>query len=131
MTDTTLMEPDGKLDEPIGSNFSCEQFAEGWAFALPSSFKAGYSFARGDVLYDTPLAYQIWSEALRHIITCLEVTVATSSGAQSSGMVSFLVSHPDATRSKLVKGREYSGSQAEFVQMLRSGFWKEVHHSAL
>jgi hypothetical protein len=126
-----LIEPEGELDEPIGSNCINEQFAAGWAFALPSSFKAGYSFARGDVLYDTPLAYQIWSEALRHITTCLEVTVAASSGAQSSGMVCFLVSRPDAIRSKLVKGREYSGSQAEFVQMLRSGFWKEVHHSAL
>ena len=38
---------------------------------------ANFSFALGDTVYDTPLAYKVWSEALQHIRTCIQVSQAT------------------------------------------------------
>jgi hypothetical protein len=108
-----------------------EQFASGWSFFLPPSFKASYTFACGDTFYDSPLGYEVWREALQHITTCLQVILAKGSSSQSPGTVEFLVHHPDAARSKLLDGRKYSGTQADFVELLRGGFWMGTHHSEL
>lgn len=48
-----------------------------FAWAVPIAFKdaiANYSFGEGDILYDTPKAYQQWSEALIYLQYSIQVT---------------------------------------------------------
>ena len=62
---------------------------------------ANFSFAPGDTIYDTPLAYQVWSEALQHIRTCLQISQATSvqpptgGSPRQLGSVTFRVMAPN------------------------------------
>ncbi|WP_041439982.1 hypothetical protein [Syntrophobacter fumaroxidans] len=46
------------------------EFFEGFSWAVPKGFSdpvAFCRFERGDTFYDTPKAYEVWSEALKHI----------------------------------------------------------------
>ena len=127
---------------------------QGWAFAIPPSFKAAfdircgiriengfkretwtqgrnYSFSCGDVLYDSPKGYEVWSEALQHINTCLQVVTAIPARLRSDGHVTFQVSHPDKQRTRLVTGNIYTCSQVEFVALLRTGRLDQIVHSEL
>ena len=47
------------------------------------------------------------------------------------GEVVFLVQHPTEDRSKLDVGRQYKGTQSEFVDMLRTGCFKSISHLKL
>lgn len=139
-----------KLDpDLVGSRFSHQ-----WAFALPSSFRSAldilltttvergvasetwtqgqnYDFKVGDTIYDTHLAYGAWDEALPHIKTCLSVKSARKASPSSftSGEVSFQVFHPHD--GKLVASGIYKGTQADFVELLRTGEWQGTSHQSL
>lgn len=125
-------------------------FAHGWAFAVgkhyrdaldikltPRATEEGeqeevwtqgdcYSFRAGDVLYDTPQAYQgTWQDALQHIRVAVQVVQAApdtvDDNRQVPGYVTFAVLRPDATRARIVPGKTYTVSQAEFVALLQTG----------
>jgi hypothetical protein len=131
-----------------------ENGTQGWAFAIPSSFKAAfdirwdirrengskretwtqgsnYCFSCGDVLYDSPKGYEVWSAALQHINTCLQVVTAIPARLGSDGRVTFQVSHPNKQRTSLVAGNIYTCSQVEFVALLRTGRLDQIAHFEL
>jgi len=86
-----------------------------------------FSFKQGDTLYDTPKAYEVWSDALKHINTGLSVKAATNAGASEdgksrfTGSVTFTILKPDKQRTKLVKQKERTISQDDFVEFLIIG----------
>ena len=93
---------------------------------------ANFSFAPGDTIYDTPLAYQVWSEALQHIRTCLQVSQATSvqpptgGTPRQPGAVTFSVMAPNEPRTALAHVRTSTVTQDEFVRILISGLPAEL-----
>ena len=86
-----------------------------------------FSFSVGDVVYDTPRAYEKWSEALKHIRHCFHVRAATSvapaNGAsqRSAGRVTFDLLIPDKSKTKLTLGSKHDMTQDEFVRLLIAG----------
>jgi hypothetical protein len=79
-----------------------------------------FQFSAGDTLYDTPLAYNRWSEALAELNCCVQVTSSTPRG------VTFSMSAPCAERTKLTIISSYTLAQADFVELLINGAVGEV-----
>lgn len=88
---------------------------------------SSFAFKAGDMLYDTPEAYRIWSEALKHIGLCVQVDSASSAGptegriGRFSGTVSFSIFTPNEDRSKIVRRSTQTISQDDFIRFLISG----------
>ncbi|RPJ73337.1 MAG: hypothetical protein EHM20_12405 [Alphaproteobacteria bacterium] len=86
-----------------------------------------FSFKRGDTLYDTPKAYQVWSEALKYIGLCLQIKAASNveifkdNRERFSGSVTFLILIPDKNRIKIIERNEHTMSQDDFVRFLIAG----------
>ncbi len=92
-----------------------------------------FSFETGDVLYDTPKAYEPWPEAMKHINRCIQVREASQTIpgekkgkdkpriSRNPGFVKFDVLLPDQSRTKLVKDGEEELTQDEFVHFLITG----------
>jgi len=74
-----------------------------------------FQFSVGDVLYDTPLAYERWSDALTALDCCVRVTGSTPQG------VTFSVSQPSADRKTLRLISSHTMLQAQFVELLIYG----------
>jgi hypothetical protein len=89
---------------------------------------ANFSFATGDTIYDTPLAYQGWSTALQHIRTCIQISHASpvqspiGGAVRQPGAVTFSVMVPNKPRTALSYVRSYTVTQDEFVRILIAGF---------
>jgi hypothetical protein len=92
---------------------------------------ANFSFAKGDMIYDTQLAYQVWATALREIRICIQVseaTAATSPGGGSPrnpGSVAFNLMAPNEHRNAVKLVRTHKVTQDEFVRLLIVGFPSE------
>lgn len=88
---------------------------------------SSFSFKAGDTLYDTPRAYEQWSEALRHINICLSIKEALSAGVSADGKsrfpgsVTYVILKPDKQRRKLIQQRQRTVSQDQFVKFLIAG----------
>jgi hypothetical protein len=120
-------------------------FAKGWAWAvkkvwssaldinlssrvvkgksMPPVLTSGrmFSFAKGDRIYDTPLAYsETWEESLKHINRSLEVITATSADIGFDGYVEAQLY--EKRDGELVKTEVFRGTQRDFVQGLILGF---------
>jgi hypothetical protein len=120
-------------------------FAKGWAWAVKKCFATAldinlanrvvkgkpmppiltsgrmFSFAKGDRIYDTPLAYSdTWVESLKHINRCLEVTSATSADIGFDGHVEAQLY--EKKNGELVKTEVFRGTQKDFVKGLILGF---------
>mgnify|MGYP001386779578 CR=1 FL=1 len=86
-----------------------------------------FSFKPGDTIYDTPKAYGIWSEALKHLNLCVQVKDATSVSAgeanqgRTAGSVTFTILTPDNDRSQLVARGDHTLTQDDFVRFLIAG----------
>jgi len=86
-----------------------------------------FSFKKGDALYDTPKAYEQWSEALKHINLCVQVekasdvTPASKNNKRFPGYVFFNILTPNQERTKLVLRDQLRMSQDEFVRFLITG----------
>jgi hypothetical protein len=125
-------------------------YADGWYMCVPAVFNdaldikqtervqnkekslvwtqgSSFSFKEGDTLYDTPDAYQIWSEALKSISLCIQVKSASSAGftdgaaGRSPGSVTFLIFRPNNDRSKIIEIAQHTMSQDDFVRFLIAG----------
>jgi hypothetical protein len=150
------MEPQKREErsERLDPDLVNHSFTIGWAFSLPASFKAAFdirwdvrqenrvrrqtwtqgtnfSFSCGDIIYDTPKAYEVWSDALQHFTTCLQVIEAIPSRPGSGGQVRFRASHPNDQRTALVSGKIYTCSQPQFVELLRNGTFEGKPHIEL
>ena len=103
---------------------------ENWAFFVPSSFQSAVNkwltwktnpgsvrpmnlFAAGEVMYDTPKAYQIWSSALKHIKEAISIDEVVAD------KVKFTLSASDGV--KLLPARTYTLYIDEFMSFLESG----------
>lgn len=120
-------------------------FAKGWAWAVTKHFASSldinlsnrvvkgkptppvltsgrmFSFARGDRIYDTPLAYsKTWGESLKHINRSLEVISATSADIGFDGYVEAQLY--EKRDGELVKTEIFRGTQKDFVKGLILGF---------
>ena len=86
-----------------------------------------FSFKGGDVLYDTPSGYQQWSEALRHILLCVQVSSAMDATSppppaeRSAGTVAFHVLIPSRHRTRLTRSSNHILTQDAFIRFLISG----------
>lgn len=83
---------------------------------------ARFTFKTGDVLYDTPTAYESWAEGMPPLHRCIQVTAASdASSTTDRGSVSFdvLIPAPDGTR--LVHASSHVLTQDGFVRFLITG----------
>lgn len=88
---------------------------------------SAFSFRQGDILYDTEVAYENWSEALKTMSLGVQVTHAaaakpTSDGdSRYAGSVTFELLVPDKSKSRLVAKESRTMSQDDFVRFLIAG----------
>ncbi len=87
---------------------------------------ADFSFAAGDIIYDTPDGYKVWSEALKSIKRCVQISEAKPAGGAEegdrySGLVKAKVFRPNEKRSALCLEQELQMTQYDFVSYLIFG----------
>lgn len=88
---------------------------------------AAFSFKAGDTIYDTPTAYDKWSDALRTIHLCIQVREASGAGLvegstiRHPGVVRFAAFRPNADRASLDPVGEHTLTQDDFVRFLITG----------
>ena len=87
-----------------------------------------FSFKQGDTVYDTIDAYKVWSEALKSIRLCVQVTMACSAAPPTKvserffGSVTFSILTPNKARSNLIERvAVHTMSQDDFVRLLIAG----------
>jgi hypothetical protein len=108
------------FNEALDIKFEASGPNEGWT-------QSGcFAFKQADTLYDTPVAYQRWSDALKVLNLGIVVRTASSAGAgeagnRYAGSVSFKVMLPDANRTTLTEAFEWRLTQDEFVRFLIDG----------
>jgi hypothetical protein len=87
------------------------------------------AFEKGHIFYDTPLGYQLWEKATRHIkLACIVVDGKANDIIKKKAgneliegfvVVEFLV--PDIDKKRLIRQGEKKMSQNEFVEFLMHG----------
>jgi hypothetical protein len=85
-----------------------------------------FSFAEGHLFYDTPKGYEKWEKALTAVKTCCQISFATPTVLNKNkklveGMVFFTIYKPDETFTSLKAVKDYTLSQTEFVNFLKTG----------
>lgn len=138
-----------KRSEDLIAKFS-DGYAENWFMAIGEQFKneldikktkrkknsefigvwtqgTSYSFAEGQVFYDTPKGYSIWSEALGKIIfTCkilkaeAKTNTAKHKGAHE-GFVEFALYKINSEKTNIVEIGIHKMTQDDFVIFLHTG----------
>ena len=127
-------------------------YADGWKFIVrPCNYESLdirrqktlltqgviYNFSRGQIFYDTIVAYDVWRKALQKINLSLQIDSVTSSSSfpivewvgerfmrqdkPVYGIVNFSVYKPNIERTRLEKVAIYSCRQNEFVELLKMG----------
>lgn len=108
------------------------EFFSNFSWAVPQAFSDAVGFCRfeeGDVLYDTPRAYEgNWGEAVKHITFSLQVKYparATSGGKENAGGV-FEKSWSSTVQLELYKNQEKvgAGQIATTQGRLYTALWK-------
>lgn len=128
------------------------KYSESWYFAVPEAFRPQldikktervvdgkkepvwtqgdeYCFAEGHVIYDTRKAYCQWSKALKHIKKIITVLRATPNHRDEDnrlikGQVTFKISTPNKGKTNIEDIGQYTISQHEFVEFLKTGKMK-------
>lgn len=131
--------------------YNSDGSSEGWAFCVPPAFNdsldirltsriiegkqenvwtqgSSFNFKAGEILYDTPEAYNTWSTALTKITRSIQIEFSSGAGLfdsssnRSAGMVKFKMFKPDNNKKRLVTvGSTVTMSQDEFVKFLILG----------
>ena len=126
------------------------QYSGGWFASVPSCFNealdiqqtvrkvdgkkilcwtqgAFFSFKQGDIIYDTPHAYEQWSQALTQIGVGIfvreaaDVSLSEDGKSRFPGSVTFSILKPNRQRTKLVEHEQRTLTQDEFVRFLITG----------
>jgi hypothetical protein len=93
------------------------------------------AFDKGHVIYDTPLGYQVWDKAIKHIKrACVVIDakpnyIKIEAAPNASGNIKELIDGfveveflvPNNNKTKLIKDDEKIMSQIEFVEFLMTG----------
>ena len=88
---------------------------------------ANFSFSAGDIIYNIPAGYSVWTEALQKIDRCFKVTKAMpatppmSNLPRHSGLVAYDVLTPNEDKTALSLVRSCAVTQDEFVRILIVG----------
>ncbi len=88
---------------------------------------ANFSFAVGDAIYDSPLAYLPWDRALASIRFCFKIRQASPVSPPSAaaprhpGRLQFDVCIPNPDRSALATAHTLTATQDQFVHFLVAG----------
>lgn len=83
---------------------------------------ARFSFKTGDVLYDTPMAYESWTDGMPPLRRCIQVIAATdASSPMDRGSVSFDLLTPAPAGQRLVRTSSHVLTQEDFVRFLITG----------
>lgn len=91
-----------------------------------------FSFSVGDIIYDTPKAYEKWSVALKHVRYCFQITDSTpvapanASAQRKPGKVTFDLFSPNETRTSLKRRSSHDMTQDEFVRLLIAGLSSQL-----
>jgi hypothetical protein len=85
-----------------------------------------FSFAEGDLFYDSPKAYKKWGQALKAIKIACKISSATPTILNKNknlveGVVNFTIYKPDKECESLIAVQDYKVSQREFVNFLKTG----------
>jgi hypothetical protein len=86
-----------------------------------------FSFSVGDIIYNTPKAYEKWSEALKHIRFCIHVIDATpvapasASAQRKPGRLAFDLLIPNEAGISLMRSSKHDMTQDEFIRLLIAG----------
>lgn len=86
-----------------------------------------FYFKAGDIIYDTPDAYEEWASKGMRFNYCIQVdsgqtaTPAAKDEPRDSGLVNFSVFTPDRANTKLKTLGKFSMTQDEFVRFLITG----------
>lgn len=89
-----------------------------------------FSFAEGDLFYNTPKAYGKWEEAIKDIKIACQITSATPTilGRNKElveGIVNFTIYKPDEKLTSMKVLKSYKLTQKEFFNFLKSGVLNE------
>lgn len=101
--------------------------SEGGRKALVWTQGSAFSFAEGDVIYDTLDDERPWSDALKKLSLCVQVRRALSAQPPSEqaprfpGSITFDVLKPDKSGTEIVKLCQHIMSQDDFVRFLIAG----------
>lgn len=93
---------------------------------------ANFAFAASDTIYDTSDGYKTWSDALQCFKFCITISEATAVGTPATttgrypGLVIFVLSKPNESRTGLTKIGTYTMSQDEFVHFLIVGSAEDI-----
>jgi len=124
------------------------EHAEGWYMYVPKCFNtaldikynkckktwsqgSAFSFKIGDTIYNTPMAYEQWSKALKYINICISIKQALSARPawknekRYSGLIHFSILVPNKAQTNLIERDEYQLTQDDFVILLIQGSSKE------
>lgn len=86
-----------------------------------------FSFAEGHLFFDNPKAYKNnWRQALKVIKKACKVTSATPTNIDKNkslieGTVNFTIYKPNKNFTSLIADKDYTLTQSEFVNFLRTG----------
>lgn len=88
------------------------------------------AFDKGNIFYDTPYAYQVWNEAIKHIkMACVIIDGKPNDVKKKKGKINKLIDGfvevefliPNNDKTKLIKRDEKRMSQNDFVEFLMHG----------
>jgi len=86
-----------------------------------------YAFKEGQVFYDTPEGYTLWSNALKKIIFTCKILkaetkiIATKHRDAYEGFVEFEIYKTNAEKTNIIKIDKYNITQDDFVTFLKAG----------
>jgi hypothetical protein len=139
----------------IDPQFDENGYAKDWHFAVPEAFKdcldirltervenkrsvlretqgPFYCFSEGYRIYDTPRAYEVWSEALKHIKRYCVIISAIPNHINDkrfvNGQVQFQLYRPNDAKDGVELIDTFRLSQNDFVEFLRTG---EIEYNKL
>ena len=127
--------------------FEDAKFSKGWYFCVPRAFRDSldikltdrvikkqkvkmwtqgttFCFNVGEILYDTALGYEGWSEALKHLKIMVQIKSASAAvpgKERFSGQLKMEIWAPNKNKTGIDKLGEKDMSQDDFIRLLIAG----------
>lgn len=85
-----------------------------------------FSFSEGDTIFDTPDGYLAVDQDRDKAHLFIQVIQAAPVEDENNGFVRFQVFRQENTPFRIIRGEVYCCSQAEFVRLMKTGFFTEL-----